>query len=232
MSYSELVEIFIYLVSAARKGELQPFIHTYNVTTIGQMFTDSYRGQLRQPSMAGLAPLQYLAEIGDQKLTQDYVHIFLSRGLIGLGHLEYYIMGNLEFEKKLERLMKLQKILETVIMLKQCLHLPHATLSESCRQMLKHYETHCIDPGHHFTFSVPTSCLANVIESFPPSEWRAEGMKLVEGVAERIAYNFTMDQPFDWVKMEVVPVKKGSTGDLEEMSYFLTILKDSVSILS
>lgn len=230
-SYSELVQTFNYIVSEARKGELQPFIHTYNATTIGQMVKDSYRGQLRAPSMAGLGPLQYLAEMGDQKLTQDYVHVFLSRNLVSLNNLEYYVKPKLELEEKLQRLQKLHNTLETVIMLKQCLHLPHATLSESCRQMLKHYETHEIDPAHHFTFSVPTSCLANVTESFQPTEWRAEGVKIVEGVPERLVYNFTAEQPFDWVKLDMVSERKQSAGDSDELSYFLTIIKDSVNIL-
>lgn len=218
-------------MSEARKGELQPFIHTYNATTIGQMVKDSYRGQLRAPSMAGLGPLQYLAEMGDQKLTQDYVHIFLSRNLVSMGSLEYYVKGNLELVEKLERLKKLQNTLETVIMLKQCLHLPQASLSESCRQMLKHYETHSVDPSQHFTFSVPTTCLGNVAESFPPSEWKAEGVKMVEGIPERSVYNFTLEQPFDWVKFDDVTEKKSSAGDSDELTYFLTVVRESVNVL-
>lgn len=181
--------------------------------------------------MAGLGPLQYLAEMGDQKLTQDYVHIFLSKNLVSLNNLEYYVKGNLELDDKLQRLKKLHNTLETVIMLKQCLHLPHSSLSESCRQMLKHYETNPIDPTHHFTFSVPTTCLVSIVESFPPSEWRAEGVKMIEGVPERLIYDFTAEQPFDWVKVETVSEKKQNGGDADELTYFLTIVKDSVNVL-
>lgn len=227
-SYSELVEAYSFIVEEVRKGELQPFIHAYNGTTIGQMVRDSYRGQLRAPSMTGLGPLQYLAEMGDQKLTQDYVHIFLSKSLVTMGNLEYYLAGNLEFEDKLERLDKLQNTLEIVLMLKRYLHLPQASLSECCRQILKHYETNKVDESHHFSFLVPRTNLTSVLERFPPSEWRVEGVKLVEGVPERLIYHFSDQQPFDWVKLKEGSEKRGS-GD--EMSYYLTVLKDSVSIL-
>ena len=174
----------------------------------------------------------YLAEIGVQKLTHDYIHIFLSKNLTTLGHLDYFVKANLELEERLDRLSKLQNVFEVVIMLKQCLNLPQMTLGDSTRQMLKHYEQCGIDSAHHFVFPVPTSSLSTVIESYPPCEWRAQGSKLIDGTAERSMYHLASDQLFDWINLPINKGEKGSCGDSGEASYFLTQLKDSVSILS
>ena len=182
--------------------------------------------------MTGLSPLMYLAEIGIQKLTHDYIHVFMSRNLTTLGYLEYFIKTNLELEERLERLFKLHNVFEVVILLKQCLDLPQMTLGDSTRQMLKHYEHHDINSSHHFLFTVPTSALSKIIERNPPCEWKAEGSKVIESVLERSMYHFASDQLFDWVVLPVNGRDKESSRDGAEMSYFLTQLNDSVSVLS
>ncbi|KAL4230481.1 hypothetical protein ACF0H5_010863 [Mactra antiquata] len=231
-SSADLVEAFNYIILELRKGDLQPRIHTHNVTTIGQTVRDSYRGQMRAPNMSHTAPLIYLAEIGCQKLTQDYIQAFLNGNLVSMSHFDYYLAGNLELEDKLLRLQKLHNALEMIILLKQCLHLPHVNLSECCQFMLKHYEIHAIDPNHHFTFDVPTSCLSNAIQNFPATEWKAKGVKLVANISERLVYHFTVDPPFDWLKIKTDERKSNTSSDDHEVLYHLTIVKDSVSILS
>ena len=231
-SYTELVEVFQYIVKVLRQGELQPFIHKDNNTTIAQMVKDSYRGQLRTPVMAGLSPLTYLAEIGIQKLTHDYIHVFLSKNLSARGQLEYFIKSNLELEDRLERLSKLQNVLEVVIILKQALNLPQSSLGDNTRQILKYYEQSAIDNGHHFLLPVPTTALSGVLESYAPCEWRAESCKMVDNIQERNVYHFAVDQLIDWVNLPKSSNEKGSSGDAGEISYYLTQLKDSVSILS
>ncbi|XP_052280307.1 protein zwilch homolog [Dreissena polymorpha] len=232
-SYMELIETLKYIVGELRKGDLQPFIHSYNNTTVGQMVKDSYRGQLRDPVLTGLGPLQYMAEMGVQKLTRDYVHMFLSKNLANMGMLDFFLKGNLELEEKLNRLRRLQDTLETVMMLNNNLTLPHESLAKCCREMLKFYETNQISSSHSFTFSVPSAYIRNVFDKFAPTEWSVWSQKKVGSFfAERLAYHFTAEQAFDWVQMEVDAGRSTSTGDEEEPSYFLTILRDSVSILA
>lgn len=226
------METFEYVVRVLRQGELQPFIHKDNTTTIAQMVKDSYRGQLRTPSLSGLTPLIYLAEIGIQKLTHDYIHIFLSKNLSTRGHLEYFMKTNLELEERFERLSKLQNILEVVIILKQSLDLPQSTLSDNTRQMLKHYEQNAVDDAYQFLLPVPTSALSGVLERYTLCEWKAESSKLVENILERNVYHFSVDPLIDWVVFPAKNGSKGSSGDAGEISYFLTQLRDSVSILS
>ena len=226
------MEVIHYIVKVLREGELQPFIHKDNNTTIAQMVKDSYRGQLRTPVVAGLSPLTYLAEIGIQKLTHDYIHVFLSKNLTTRSQLEYFIKSNLELEDRLERLSKLQNVLEVVIILKEALDLPQPSLGDNTRQILKHYEQSAIDNGHHFLLPVPTSALSGVLESYAPCEWRAESRKMVDNIPERNMYHLAVDQLIDWVEMPKSSNDKGSSGDAGEISYFLTQLKDSISILS
>lgn len=230
-SYSDLIEAFNYIISELRKGDFQPFIHNYNTSAIANAVKDSFRGQLRSLPLSGLSPLQYLAEMGIQKLTQDYIHFFLSKNLASLGSLDFYLKRNQKFTEMLGRLEKLQNITETFCLLKQCLSLSQNTLIEICWQMLRHYEVSEIDTARHFEFCVPTGGVLKVMQSFQPIEWSAEGVKMVEGILQKLAYYFTNEQPFDWIKKAPVLNGKAGGGDMEEPSYFLTIVKDSVSIL-
>lgn len=230
--YTDLIEALNYIVAELRSGDLCPFIHADNFTTIGQMVRDSYRGQLRTLVMSGVNPLEYLVEIGIQKLQRDYVHMFLSSGLADRTILSFFTKGNLEFHEKQELLMKLHNTLETIVMLQQSLNLPKDVLAKSCRQVLKHYETYDIDNSHQFKFVIPTPLLTGVVEKFTPTEWRMDGVKVIKGVPERLVYYMTSEQLFDWVKSdEVKMTKQKSSGDMEEESYFLTIVRESVSIL-
>ncbi|WAQ98953.1 ZWILC-like protein, partial [Mya arenaria] len=232
-SYVELVDTFKYVVAELRRGDFQPFINSHNTTTVGQMVKDSYRGQLRTPLLTGLSPLLYLAEMGVQKLSRDYLHVFLSRHLANMGMLDYFLKGNLELEDKLNRLTKLHHSLETVVMLKKYLNLPLECLAKCCREMLKYYESHAVENSHRFAFSVPTTAISNVFEKFTPTEWSVEGVKMVGRERERLVYHFTTEQPCDWVKLEgPTASSKDGAEDEEDAFYFLTILTDSVSILS
>lgn len=226
------MEALNYIVAELRHGDLQPFIHVYNKTSLGQMVKDSYRGALRAPSLSGLSPLQYLAEIGSQKLLHDYIHLFLSRNLADIGLLEFYTKENLELEESLDRLERLHNTMEVLFMLQQSLDLPQNALRKSCRQMLKHYESHGVDPSFHFTFAVPTKSLSGIVERFQPTEWKAEGVKMIDGIPERLVYNFTTDQLFDWLSLEQPQGSNDSSkGDADESSYYLTVVRDSVNIL-
>jgi len=226
----DLVEAFKYIVSELRKGDLQPFIHSYNSTTVGQMVKDSYRGQLRTPALSGLSPLLYLAEMGVQKLSRDYMHIFFSKRLANTSMLEHYLKGNLELEDKLTRLTKLHDALETVVMLKKYLSLPHESLANCCWKMLKHYESNNIERHHSFNFTIPTASVRGVFEKFAPTEWSVESSRLVDGVRERQVFLFTQEAVCDWLHLEGPAPGKGGEEVEDEVPYHLTVLTDSVSI--
>jgi len=232
-SHTELIESLNYVVSALGKGDLQPVVHTDNFTNLGQMVRDAYRGHLTVPVMNGTKPLLYLAEIGLNKLQQDYVSMFLSGSLADMNMFTYYLKGNLELQDRHNRLAKLHNTMETMAMLKRSLSIPQEVLAKSCRQVLKHYETHEIDNGYQFQFSIPTESLLKVVERFTPTEWQADAVKMVGGIPERLVYQMTSEQPFDWLKLEKPDTgAEKSCGDLDDVSYYLTIVKESVSILS
>lgn len=223
-------------MAEVRKGSLQPFVHEHNNTTIGQMVKDSYRGQLRAPNLSGLSPLQYLAEIGCQKLSNDYISMFLSKNLVDMVQLDFYVKENQEFQEQLDRLLKLHNTLEIMIMMEQNFDLTQEVLSTICCQVLKYYKNQEININYQFAFSIPTTSIQNVVEKSTPTEWQAQGEKIIKGIPQRLVYHMTLEQPFDWLKLKsqetTRSVSNCSSGDIDDVSYYITIVKDSVSILN
>ena len=232
-SYSELVEAFSYIISILKSGEFQPFIQGPNNTTIALMVRESYKGEMRIPSLVGLLPCKYLAEIGILKLTRDYIFLLNSKNLATIGSLDYFIKGNLELGEKLERLDKLHNILEVVLMLKKYVNLPDSTLSDCTRQMLKHYETHG-EEKNSFCFAVSANDVRHIVEENSPVEWRAENLKLVDKYEEKTTYLFTVEQPLDWIEFDSTKKRNRceSFEHEEDSLYFQTIVKEKVLLLA
>ncbi|KAK3599930.1 hypothetical protein CHS0354_012571 [Potamilus streckersoni] len=229
-SHADLVESLGYVLTVLSNGELQPFIHSANKTTLADLVRDSFRGQLRIPALVGLVPLQMLAEIGMEKLRQDYINIFLQKNLTTLSHVEYFIQTKNKPKDKLLCLEKLQNVLEMVVMLKMFLNLPFESLGTGSRQMLKHYETHGLQDDHIFSFSVATGPLLKGLEGYYPKEWMIQGSKLVEQVVERKAYYMTTEQVFDWLSLQ--ELEDEDCTQEEEPSYYLINVSDNINILS
>ncbi|KAL3880411.1 hypothetical protein ACJMK2_032651 [Sinanodonta woodiana] len=229
-SHADLVESLGYVLTVLSNGELQPFIHSANKTTLADLVRDSFRGQLRIPALVGLIPLQMLAEIGMEKLRQDYINIFLQKNLTTLSHVEFFIQTKNKPKDKLVCLEKLQNVLEMVVMLKMFLNLPFESLGTGSRQMLKHYESHGLQDDHIFSFSVSTGPLLKGLEGYHPTEWMIQGSKQVEEVTERKAYYMTTEEVFDWLSLQELDDE--DCAEEEEPSYYLINVSDSVNILS
>lgn len=233
-AYTELVECLECVLTVLDSGELQPMVHKTNTTTLARLVRDSYEGKMNKPCLVGLFPLQVLAEIGIKKLRHDYINTFVSNELATLAHLDKYILPDktTPLSTSLESLEKLHNVLEMVTMLKLFIKIPHATLSSIVRQMLKHYESNCVDESHVFTFPVPTESVAEILKNSPPCMWKMSAVKMVDGFSDNISYTLSSKQPFLHLppgeQIADISCTKDSDSDIQ---YYSVKRQDNVAVL-
>ncbi|XP_060075804.1 protein zwilch homolog [Ylistrum balloti] len=195
-SYTELVECFRHVFTVLSNGELRPMVHRNNNTTVAQMVRDSYVGKLHMPNLAGVYALQLLAEIGAEKLQQDYIFTFLAKELVTHSNLEYFLKTNVKLEQKLINLEKMHHVLEMVVMLKLFLNLPSLNLAICARAMLSHYQQEDISQSHVFAFPMHTPSLKHAFETCQPCMKQMVLTKMVGNMKESVHHLLVTQQPF------------------------------------
>ena len=181
MSTADLVSSLRLVFSALGRGQLRPFVERHNQTTVAQMVREAFTGRFSAPSLTGVQPFLFLAEVGAEKLRRDYIHLFVSQSLAAPSALEGLTATERELQARLGDLDKLHSVLEMVTLLGASLRLPTDTLGGVALQMLSHYRRHPIDPQHVFGFSVKTSEVRCVLSAMRPVMWCAEVTGQVTG---------------------------------------------------
>lgn len=233
-SYSELEEAMKFVFAVLSNGEFYPMVHRKNDTVIAQMVREACEGKLRTPNLAGgTYAIQLLAEIGLEKLRQDYVHAFLSKELVVLGNIESFIGTDGSFPERLAALEKLHHVIEMSVMLRMFLKLSIQTLNFVAIQMLKHYENNTNDENHLFDFSVPASKVKSMIEKCAPCLWQMEFIKPVQNASETTKFVLMEENPFPHVGRSSMLDKIAETGseDHRDRLYYVVCLEDSVSFV-
>lgn len=233
-SYSELEEALKYVFAILSNGEFYPMVHRKNNTVIAQMVREACAGKLRMPNLAGgIYAIQLLAEIGLEKLQQDYVHAFLSTELVVLGNIESFIQSDGHLSQRLVSLEKLHHVIEMSVMLGMFLKLSLQTLNFVANQMLKYYESNSLNERHLFDFPVPTSQIKSMIENCAPCLWQMEFNKPVQNASETTKIVLTEEIPFPHVGWSSDPENIPETGseDYRDRLYYVIRLEDRVSVL-
>ena len=181
MSTADLVSSLRLIFNALGRGQLQPYVDRHNQTTVAQMVRESFTGRFSSPSLTGIQPFLFLAEMGAEKLRRDYIHIFVSQCLATPSTLESFTATERELHTKLEDLNKLHSVLEMVTLLGAFLHLPNDTLGSIARHMLSHYRQQSVNPQHVFNFSVKTSEVRYILSAVQPVMWCMEMTSKVAG---------------------------------------------------
>jgi len=229
-SYAELLECLNHVFTVLGHGELHPMVNQNNQIIMAQLVRDSYVGKMRFPNLAGLCPLQLLAEMGAEKLHQDYVFTFLSKGLFTLTNLEPFLKTEAKLDERLKNLEKLHQVLEMVVMLRLFLNLPTANLGSCAREMLKYFEQNDVTPHDLFSFVVPTKAVKHMFESCQPCSTKAEFSKPVENEKEAIVHFLTTKLPFKHLPNGEDILLDSDIGDKKE-KYFYVRKQESVVIL-
>ncbi|XP_069130942.1 protein zwilch homolog [Argopecten irradians] len=232
-SHSELVDCFRYVFTVLSNGELRPMVHRNNNTTMAQMVRDSYTGKLRMPNLAGVYTLQLLAEIGAEKLLQDYVFTFLAKELATHSNLEAFLKTDVSLEQKVVNLEKMHHVLEMVVMLKLFLNLPSLNLAICARVMLSHYQQEDISPNHVFTFPMPTQSLNHLFETCQPCMKKMVLTKPVGDFQESGHYLLVKQQPFQHLPTTVDPelILDTTLNKKKNKKYYYVRKIESISIL-
>nr|KAG5711628.1 hypothetical protein BaRGS_016810 [Batillaria attramentaria] len=210
MSTAELVDSLRLVFSTLGRGELQPFVDQQNQTTVAQIVRESFTGRFSAPSLAGVQPFLFLAEIGAEKLRRDYINIFVSQRLASLSFLSPFITTESDLSTRLGLLEKMHAGLEMVALLSGTLRLTPETLGSAARQMLTHLTRHAIDPQHTFSFSLKTAEVHAILSSLRPVLWSVETHTSVGfgNVQESNLYCLCANQPF----LHVASVSEESSG--------------------
>jgi hypothetical protein len=233
-SYVELERALKFVFQVLNNGEFYPMVHRKNNTVIAQMVREACEGKLRMPNLAGgTYAIELLAEIGLEKLRQDYIHAFLSKELAVLGNIESFIGTDGSFPERLAALEKLHHVIEMSVMLRMFLKLPIQTLNYVTIQMLKHYENNAVDNNHLFDFSVPASKVKSMIEKCAPCLWQMEFIRPVESASETTKIVLTEENPFPHVARSATLDKIPETGNEEhkDILYYVVCLEDNVSFI-
>ncbi|KAK3093356.1 hypothetical protein FSP39_014465 [Pinctada imbricata] len=231
VSYQDCVEALEYVFDVLRNGDLNPLVHRYNTTTMAEMVRESYCGKLRVPNLAGLYPIQLLAEMGAEKLRQDYVYMLLSKDLVTLGQLQSLIDTKGTLKKKYSCLERLHAVAEMIIMLNLYLQIPYAKLSSCAKDMLQHYEQNQLNPKHVFTFTMPANLLKGELE-LKPCHWEMEATRRLPNIVASTKYILRTSQPFPHVEARPVGsqnghiTSEGSESDIAAENYYYFIKKE------
>lgn len=174
MSTSSLVDSLRLVFSALGRREIQPYLDQQNQTTVAQIVRESFTNHYCPPSLSGVQPFLFLAEIGAEKLRRDYISSFVSQKLANMSFLAPFTAHDAELSVRLGCLEKLHACLEMVSLLSGTLRLSPNTLGSAARQMLTHLSQHAADPQHTYSFPVKTAEVRAVVCSIPPVLWSLE----------------------------------------------------------
>ncbi|XP_077550338.1 protein zwilch homolog isoform X2 [Haemaphysalis longicornis] len=175
-TFQELKDGLALIFRAVQAGETRPRLLADNGTMLaGVLRTCCGSQQQKRPESAleGLVPIRMMAEIGIQKLQRDYLSLYLGLELASQEQLMPLLLDPcMDLGEALGELMKLQAVLDIVVLCKTYLHLPTDYLSGYAREALKYF-TSC-ERGkyiHKFRFPLAVSKVREALDDIPPMEW-------------------------------------------------------------
>ena len=179
--------ITIALHLQVQSGQIKPYIAPNNNTQMASLIRDMSAQLCSEPTLQGVTPLTLVAETGLQKLQRDYLHVFSGLELASAEQLSPFFRGTgplrgpTELTAAVTELMKVQAVLDMVMLCKTNLHLPIHYLSGYAREALKQSGAAAAEPkpqnsalnSHRFRFPLKVALVRAILDSLPPSEWTA-----------------------------------------------------------
>ncbi|XP_022660913.1 protein zwilch homolog isoform X2 [Varroa destructor] len=200
-NYQELKDALSYVFSQVSSGQIKPYVAPNNHTQMAQVLRDMSAQLCSEPTLQGVTPLTLVAEMGLQKLQRDYLHIFSGLELASAEQLAPFFRGAgplrsfPDLGTAVNELLRVQGVLDMVMLCKTNLHLPIHYLSGYAREALKQLQAQSqietrpstqpalpipapapLAPsffGHRFRFPLKVALVRAILDSLPPSEWTA-----------------------------------------------------------
>ena len=236
VSNRELVECLKHVFTVLSNCELNPMVHRQNNSTMAELVRDSYSGKLRTPNLAGVYPLQLLAEMGAEKLKRDYKFALLSRDLVSASSLEPLIGTNTSLSKTYDHLERLQAVVDMIELLNTYLKVPYSNLSPCAKEMLQYYERNKMSATHTFTFTLPTNVVKDQLDEMNPYQWGLEITQKVQSKVQSMMYILMAYSPFPHLdsmgKCNGHTTLQGSESDtFNDAPYYFVRKEESLSYL-
>ncbi|XP_077561754.1 protein zwilch homolog isoform X2 [Haemaphysalis longicornis] len=228
-TYQELKDGLALIYHAVQTGEIRPQLVAKNGTMLANLVRDmgSQQPQMRpENTLAGMIPIRMMAEIGIQKLQRDFLSLYLGLELASQEQLMPLLLNPCaDMEEAFGELMKLQGVLDMVMLCKTYLHLPIHYLSGYAREALKHF-TNC-ERGkyiHKFRFPLKVSNVRVALENVPPMEWTVSIKSRQGNYAAHTITHISTTPPFDHLLTE----KNVETSrHVRDCDYYCTIISNN-----
>lgn len=228
-SYQELKEGFAMTFRAVQAGEVRPLLLPKNSTMLAVMLRDMGQQLRPEPAVAaaaGMIPIRMMAEIGIQKLQRDYINLFLGLELASQEQLTPLLLNPCgDLDEAFGELMKLQGVLDMVMLCKTYLHLPIHYLSGYAREALKYF-CNC-ERGkyiHKFRFPLKVSNVRVALENVPPMEWTASIKSRQGNYAAHTIAHISTTPPFDHLLTEK---NIDTSRHVRDCDYYCTIISNN-----
>lgn len=185
--FDDLIASLKIAMNALLNGFCQVVIHPSNKTHLAmfirqllQCETSEQRHVLRlkvERMFDDQAALKCLVGIGCEKLLRDHTNYFLSEELVTQDQLKYFMDGKIPLAEKVERVSKLQNVLDLIVTTKCILNTGHANLQLLTQSALMYYENHSSKDHPFFSLPLPAygsssiSAVKSIISNEQPSVW-------------------------------------------------------------
>lgn len=187
LHFDDLAACLKIAMNALLSGACQIVIHPSNKTHLAmfirqllQCETHEQRHQLRlkvEKMFDYEVALKCLVGIGCEKLLRDHTNYFLCEELVTQDQLKYFMDADITLTQKVERVAKLQNVLDLVITTKCILNTGHANLQLLTQSALIYYESHSYNDHPVFSLPLPAysstsiSAVKSIIANEQPSVW-------------------------------------------------------------
>nr|XP_014340570.1 PREDICTED: protein zwilch homolog isoform X1 [Latimeria chalumnae] len=228
-SYQDVVDCFTLVIQSLKNGDIQPWIHRGSSSLLSKLIQQSYHGTMDNISLAGLAPIRMLLEIGLEKLRKDYISYLIGQELTTLNYLDYFLSSSLDLQEQIHRVQKLHHILEIVVTCSVFLSLGHENLFPLTQSCLRYYKENPLSEQHVFQLPIRPAIISSFYQNGHPQTWRVEvnsghGQKEVKTV-----WQLSTKPPVEHVtfNMQDLPFETTVNGENEETTYFTTLISCS-----
>ncbi|XP_021918233.1 protein zwilch homolog isoform X2 [Zootermopsis nevadensis] len=139
-----LAKCLLLVFQEVQSGDAKLFVHPKNPTRIAHILRELMRGSLSLPEISGIRSVELLIEIGLEKISKDYTHIFLSSGVATLEQLKLPSCNINELNevcKKLDVLGRLQVTLEILLLAESQMKFSVSSLQSLATFGLSNFQT-------------------------------------------------------------------------------------------
>ncbi|PNF41420.1 hypothetical protein B7P43_G14116 [Cryptotermes secundus] len=139
-----LSKCFLLVFQEIQSGDAKIFVHPRNPTKVAHILRELMRDSSSLPALSGIGSLELLLEIGLEKLTKDYTHIFLSSKLTTLEQLKLPscdVNDLNDVRKKLDTLGRLQVVLDILLLAESQIKFSVGSLQSLAAFSLNNIET-------------------------------------------------------------------------------------------